>query len=71
MPTPLSKSVLIQLELTAAALATERPVNLAQRTMKSIISDGEIEDILKKLKTLENSGLIIKGSSKTSENKAN
>ena len=62
---------MIPLELTDAALTTERPLNLTQQTMKLIISNEEMEDILKIVKTLENSGLIIKGASKTTENKAN
>ena len=79
---PLAKSVLIQLGLTAAAAAATdaaihkkmfgscRPSDLASRTMTLIISNEEMNDIMEIIKSLEQSGLLIKGVSKTIENKA-
>ena len=79
---PLAKSVLIQLGLTAAAAAATDaaihkkmfgsccPSDLASRTMTLIISNEEMNDIMEIIKSLEQSGLLIKGVSKTIENKA-
>ena len=76
---PLAKSVSIPLGLTAAASATDaaihnkifrsgaRPLNLAsRRTM--IISNEEMQDIMKIVKSLGKSGLLIKGVSETIKN---
>ena len=43
-------------------------MNLAQQTITSIISNKEIEGIMKIVKSLEKSGLLIKGVSKIIEN---
>ena len=43
-------------------------MNLAQQTTTSIISNKEIEGIMKIVKSLEKSGLLIKGVSKIIEN---
>ena len=43
-------------------------MNLAQQTTTSIISNKEIEGIMKIVKALEKSGLLIKGVSKIIEN---
>ena len=62
---PLAKSVLILLELTAAASAADAGVH--KKLLESgcnatlIISNDEIEDIIKMVKSLENSGLLLEG----------
>ena len=45
-----------------------RPSGLASRTTALIISNEEIEDIMKKIKSLEESGLLIKGIGETIKN---
>ena len=78
---PLAVSVLIQLGLTAAASATDATIhkkifgsghlsNLALHTRTLIILNEEMNDIIKIVKSLEESGLLIKGVSKTNKNKA-
>ena len=79
---PLAKSVLIPLRFTTAASETDpafhkkmfrsgrRLSDLALRTKTLIISNEEINDIIKRVKSLEESGLLIKGVSKTIKNKA-
>ena len=73
---PLAKSVLIPLGLTAAASATDRvihkkmcvsgcPLDVASHATTLIISDEEINDIIKIVKSLEELGLLIKGVSET------
>ena len=78
---PLAKSVLIPLGLTAAASATDaaihkkmfgsstRPSDLAKQTTL-IISNKEMNDIMKIVKCLEESGLLLKGVSETIKNEA-
>ena len=61
---PLAKSVLIPLGLTAAASATDTAIH--KRMFGSgfttlIISNDEMNDIMKIVKSLEESGLLIKG----------
>ena len=78
----LAKSVLIPLRLTTAALATNAaihkkmftsgrrcPSDLALRNMTIIISNEEM-NIMKIIMSLQESGLLIKGVSKTIKNKA-
>ena len=78
----LAKSVLIPLRLTTAALATDAavhkkmftsgrrcPSDLSLRNMTIIISNEEI-NIMKIIMSLQESGLLIKGVSKTIKNKA-
>ena len=76
---PLVKSVLIQLRLTAAASARDtaihtkmfelgRPSDLASRMTTLIISNEEVNDIIKIFKSLEKSGLLIKSVSETIKN---
>ena len=76
---PLAKSVLIPLELKAAASATDaaipnkmfgsgRPSDLASRMTTLTISNGEMNDIMKIFKSVEESELLIKGVSKTVKN---
>ena len=72
---PSAKSVLIPLGLTAAASATDAGIH--QKILGSghnnnitlIISNDEINDIIKKIKSLEDSGLLLKGVAKTVQNK--
>ena len=69
---PLAKSVLIPLELTAAA-ATDAAIHkntFGSGTVTLIISNEERNDIIKIVKSIEESGLLIKGVSKTIENEA-
>ena len=72
--TPLAKSVLIPLGLTAAAsaaiLASGHPSDSASHTTTPIISNNEMKDIMKRVKSLEDSCLLLKGVSKTIQNEA-
>ena len=68
---PLAKSVLIPLGLTAAASAADAGIHKKilgsghpQNTIL-IISNDEMDDILKIVKSLEDSGLLLKGVSET------
>ena len=70
---PLAKSVLISLGLTAAASATD--VAIFKKMFGSgmtilIILNEEMNDIMNTVKSLEESGLLIKGISKTIKNDA-
>ena len=70
---PLAKSVLIPLGLTAAASATDTAIH--KRMFGSgfttlIISNDEMNDIMKIVKSLEESGLLIKGMSELIQNEA-
>ena len=47
-----------------------RPSNLASRTTALIISNEEMENIMKIVKSIEESGLLIKGISDTIKNEA-
>ena len=82
---PLAKSVLVPLGLTAAASAADagihkkilgsgkRPLDLAlphNNNTTLIISNDEIGDILKIVKSLEDSGVLLKGASETIQNEA-
>ena len=61
VPQPLAKSVLIILGLTAAAAdAGICSKILASRTITLIISNEEIDHIMKKVKSLQGPGLLIK-----------
>ena len=67
----LAKSVLIQLGLTAgasAALAALYKEMFGSDTTTLINSNGQMNDIRKTIKSLEESGLLIKGVSKTIKN---
>ena len=60
---PLAKSLLIPLRLTAVAAATDAAIHkkmFGSGSTKLIISNEEIEDIMRKVKSLEESGLLIK-----------
>ena len=68
---PLAKSVLIPLGLTAAASAADAGIHkiLGSGNMTTlVISDDEIHDIIKIVKSLEDSGLLIEGFTKTVQN---
>ena len=69
---PLAKSVLIPLGLTAAASAADAGIHKkilgSGNTATLIISNNEMEDIIKIVKSLEDSGLLLKGVTKTVPN---
>ena len=69
---PLAKSVLIPLGLTAAASAADAGIHkkiLGSGNMTTlIISNDEIHDIIKIIKSLEDSGLFLKGVTETVRN---
>ena len=70
---PLAKSDLIPLRLTGAALATDATIHkkmFGSGTTTLTISNEEINDIIKIVKSLEESGLFIKGVRKTIKNEA-
>ena len=69
----LVKSVLIPSRLTAAATATDvaiRKKMLGSGTTTSIVLNEEMSDIMKIVKSLEESGLLIKVVSETIKKKA-
>ena len=79
--TPLAKSLLVPLRLTAAAAVTDsaifkkmfrfgRPSDLASRNRTLKVLNKEIIDIIKIAESFEESGLLIKGVSETIENEA-
>ena len=72
---PLAKSVLIPLGLTAAASAADAGIHkkiLGSGNMTTlIISNDEIHDIIKIVKSLEDSGLLVKGINETVQNEVN
>ena len=70
---PLAKSVLIPLGLMLAASATDVAIHkkmFAYEFTTLIISNEEMNDIIKIVKSLEESELLIKGISKTNKNEA-
>ena len=74
---PLSKSVLVPLVLTAAALAADAGIHKKILGSGSdpnktilIISNNEMNDIIKKVKSLEDSGILLKGVCETIQNEA-
>ena len=79
--TPIGKSVLIPLGLSAGMSAADaamqkkiyesgHPSGLALHATALIISNEEMEDIMKIVKSLEESGLLKKGISETIKNEA-
>ena len=70
----LAKSVLVPLGLTAAASAADAGIhkkNLGSgHNTTLIISNDEIDDILKIVKSLEDYGVLLKGVSETIQNEA-
>ena len=72
---PLPKSVLIPLGLTAAASAADAGIHKkilgsGHNNTTLIISNDEMDDILKIVKSLENSGVFLKGVSETIQHEA-
>ena len=72
---PLAKSVLIPLGLTAAASAADTGIHKkisgsGHNNTTLIISNDERDDILKIVKSLEGSGVLLKGVSETIQNEA-
>ena len=67
---PLAKSVLIPLRLRAAAAAADEEIHKKVRIKKyqPKISNDEINDIIKIIKSLEDSGLLLKGVTETVQN---
>ena len=68
---PLAKSVLIPLGLTAAASAADAGIHkkiLGSGNTTLIISNDEINDIIKIIKSLEDSGLLLKEVNETVQN---
>ena len=69
---PLAKSVLSPLGLTAGALAADAAIHKkilgSGNTTTLIISNDEIMDIIKIVKFLEDSGLLLKGVTETVQN---
>ena len=70
--TPLAKSVLIPLGLTAAASAADAGIH--KKILRSgghttlIISNKDMEDLIKIVKSLEDSGLLLKGVTESVQN---
>ena len=70
---PFAKSVLIPLGLTAAASAADAGIHkkiLGSGTTALIMLNDEMEDIIQIVKYLGDSGLLLKGVSKTIQNEA-
>ena len=74
---PLAKSVLVPLELTAAASAADAGIHKKILGSGSdhnntilIMSNDEMDDIMKIVKSLEDSGVLLKGVSETIQNEA-
>ena len=70
---PLAKSVLIPLGLTVAALTTNTDIHnkmFGSSMTRLIISNEEMNDIIKIVQLLEEFGLLIKGVNKTIKNGA-
>ena len=69
---PLAESVLVPLGLTAAASAADAGIHKkilgSGNTTTLIISNDEMEDIIKIVKSLEDSGLLLKGVTETVQN---
>ena len=69
--TPLRKSVLIPLRLTAAASAVDAGIHkkiLVSGNTTLTISNKDIEDLIKIVKSLEDSGLLLKGVTESVQN---
>ena len=68
---PLAKSISIPLALTAAALATNAAIHkkiFGSGTTTFIISNEKVNNIMEKIKSLKESGLLIKSVSETIKN---
>ena len=70
---PLAKSILIPLGLTVAVSATKAAIHekmFGSVVTTLIISNEEVNDVMKIVKSLEESGLLIKNVSETIKNEA-
>ena len=70
---PLDRSLLIPLWLTAAVSAIDAAIHkkmFGSGNMTLIISNEEMNDVMKSIKSLEESGLLIKGVSETIKTEA-
>ena len=70
---PLSKNVLISLGLRTAASATDAAIHkkvFGSGSTKFIISNEEMNDVIKIIKSFEESGFLIKGVSETINDEA-
>ena len=67
---PLAKSVLIPLGLSAAASAADAGILGSGHNTTLIISNDEMKDIIKIVKSLEDSGLLLEGVSETIKSEA-
>ena len=70
---PLAKNVLAPLRLTAAVSAIDRSIKekmLGSGTTTLIISNDGMNDIIKIVKSLEDSGVLLKGVSETIQHEA-
>ena len=68
---PLAKSILIPLGLTAAASAADAGIHkkiLGSGNTTLIISNNEMEDLIKIVKSREDSGLLLKGVTEADQN---
>ena len=70
---PLAKNVLAPLGLTAAMSAIDGRIQKKMRGdgIKLMIEDEDMNDIMKIIKALENSGILLSGVGKTIENEVN
>ena len=69
--TPLAKSVLIPLGLTAAASVADAGIHkkiLGSGNTTLIISNNDMEDLIKIVKSPEDSGLLLKGVTESVQN---
>ena len=69
--TPLAKSVLVPLGLTAATSAADAGIHkkiLGSRSTTLIVSNQDMEDLIKMVKSLEDSGLLLKGVTESVQN---
>ena len=67
---PLAKDALAPLGISAAIDGSIKKMMLGSGVTTLIISNDEMNDILKKVKSLENSGLLLKGVSETIQHEA-
>ena len=67
---PLAKNVLAPLGLTAAMSAYDGSIQkkMREEDIKLIIEQEDMNDIMKIIEALENSGILLKGVKKTIEN---
>ena len=72
VPLPLAKNVLAPLALTAAMSAIDGSIQkkIYGSGLKLIIEEEDMKDIMKIIEALENSGILLKGVSKTIENES-